>query len=350
MRHDPSRTGSRRVLVIGCGSIGTRHLKNLVTLGVEEIVACDTRPDRLGEVKAQFKVDTVDDVAQAWAYRPHAVVIATPPSLHVPLALDAAERGCHLFIEKPLSDQLDDALERLLAIVQERKLVTLVGCNMRFHPTLRAVKQLCGERAVGHIVAARVEMGHALPEWHPWEDYRTGYSARRGLGGGVILDAIHELDYIRWLLGEVVAVSAYAGKLSQLEIETEDVAAILLRFANGAIGEVHLDYVQRVYSRTCQIIGEEGTIRWDYGTGETRWYTAASRTWQTISNPSRWDPNEMYLDEMRHFLRCLAHEEDPVVDVRDAARTLDVALAAKTSSETGAAVECRQAVSPGANK
>lgn len=328
----PREGAPPRVLVIGCGSIGMRHIRNLLALGVRTIAAYDPRAVRLREVKAQFAVDTVERLEQAWAQRPTAALITAPTSLHVPLAVEAAEHGCHLFIEKPLSDRRDAAVERLLAAVRERQLVTLVGCNLRFHPTLRQVKQLCDARAVGRIVAGRVEVGQYLPDWHPSEDYRQGYSARSELGGGVILDAIHELDYIRWLLGDVAEVSAFAGMLSHLEIDTEDVAAILLRFASGTIGEVHLDYVQRAASRGCHLIGEEGTIRWDYGAGETRWYSAATRQWQTASNPAGWESNQMYVEEMRHFLNCVRGEESPMVDVVEGLRVLEVALAAKTAA------------------
>src|SRR5262249_16524746 len=160
-------------------------------------------------------------------------------------------------------------------------------------------------------------------DWHPSEDYRQGYSARVELGGGIVLDAIHEIDYIRWMLGDVRAVACLAGHLSALEIETEDVAAILLQFASGAVGEVHLDYVQRAYSRTCHVIGDEGTIRWDYTAGEVRWYSAGSGRWEVFPAPAGWQPNEMYVDELRHFLRCLAGDEAPALDVFEARRVLD---------------------------
>jgi predicted dehydrogenase len=201
------------------------------------------------------------------------------------------------------------------------------------------VKRLLNEGAVGRVVAVRVEAGQYLPEWHPWEDYRNGYSARHDLGGGIILDGIHEIDYIRWLLGEVVAVACFAGKLSHLEIDTEDTAAILLRFENGTIGEVHLDYVQRAYSRSCHIIGDEGTIRWDYEAGEVRCYSAATGKWQVIPNPPDWKPNQMYMDEMEHFLNCLARKEEPLLDVFEGRRVLEIALAAKASAETRKFVE-----------
>ena len=141
-----------------------------------------------------------------------------------------------------------------------------------------------------------------MPDWHRLEDYRRGYSARSELGGGVILDAIHEIDYLRWLFGPVADVVCLAGKLSHLEIDTEDTAAMLLQFANGTFGEVHLDYVQRAYRRTCQIIGDEGAIHWDFAAGQVRWYSARTRLWNQYENTAGWEVNQMYIDEMKHFL------------------------------------------------
>ena len=335
------REASLRFLVIGCGSIGKRHISNLIALNTGEILAFDVRGDRRSEVESQFGVEALDNLEDAWKRGPDVALITAPTSAHVSLALQAAEHGCHLFIEKPLSDRLE-GVAQLLKAVQEKNLVTLVGCNLRFHPGLANVKKLLEEGAIGRVVAARVEVGQYLPDWHPWEDYRQGYSARRDQGGGVILDAIHEIDYIRWMLGEVEAVACFTGKLSHLDIETEDTAAILLRFTSGAIGEVHMDYVQRAYSRTCHIIGDEGTIRWDYMAGEVRWYSAAAREWQVFANPPGWEPNQMYLEEMQHFLKCLTREEEPALDVFEGTRVLEVAVGAKASAETGQLVELRR--------
>jgi predicted dehydrogenase len=327
-----SETASRRkFLVVGCGSIGKRHIKNLQHLGVANILAFDVRADRCREISSSFGIEAVESLEAAWKWSPDVAVIASPTSLHVSVATEAALRHCHLFIEKPLSHDWT-GVEQLEAIIRRNGLISLVGCNMRFHPGLMMVKDLLEEPVVGRVIAARVEVGQYLPDWHPWEDYRQSYSARRDLGGGVILDAIHEIDYVRWLLGDVEGVTCLAGKLSRLEIDTEDTAAILFRFKSGAVGEVHLDYIQRVYSRTCQIIGEEGTIHWDYAAGQVRWYSARSREWKTFANPPEWDTNQMYLDEMEHYLRCLEGEEKPVVDIFESARILRIALAAKESA------------------
>ncbi|HEX2385604.1 MAG TPA: aminotransferase class III-fold pyridoxal phosphate-dependent enzyme, partial [Candidatus Binatia bacterium] len=189
------------------------------------------------------------------------------------------------------------------------------------------------------VLSARAAFGQYLPDWHPYEDYRAGYSARRDLGGGIILDAIHEVDFLRWLAGEMQSVACFSGRLSSLEIDTEDTAALLLRFANGAIGEIHLDYVQRAYSRSAEIIGEKGTIRWDYALRAVRWYSAEDRRWRAFNDPETWEPNDMYLDEMRHFLRCLDGAETPALDLINAKRVLEIALAAKAAAENRRVVE-----------
>lgn len=330
-------TEKRRILVVGCGSIGKRHIGNLLSLDAGEIFAFDVSEERRTEVEALWRLETFSDLERSWDKRPHAVVIATPPSLHIPLALQAAERGCHLFIEKPLAATLERVGD-LIETVNRRGLVTLVGCNMRFHPGLRRAKELIASGAVGPVLSLRASFGQYLPDWHPREDYRASYSARSDLGGGIILDAIHELDYLRWLGGEIQSVACFAGRLSSLEIETEDTAALLLRFESGAIGEIHLDYVQRAYRRNAQIVGEKGTVEWDYAARELRWYSAADRQWRTEAE-SNWQPNDMYLEEMRHFLQCLDGAERPALDVVNARRVLEIALAAKAAAESRRVVE-----------
>ena len=108
---------------------------------------------------------------------------------------------------------------------------------------------------------------------------------------------------------------------------------MLLQFANGTFGEVHLDYVQRAYRRTCQIIGDEGTIHWDFAAGQVRWYSARTRQWNQYENPAGWEVNQMYIDEMKHFLTCLAGEAKPELEVSQAAQVLRIALAAKQSAQ-----------------
>jgi len=323
-------------LVVGCGSIGKRHIRNLRTLRVAGIIAQDEQPERCHEVEQEYGVKAYNKVEEALAEKPDVALICTPTSRHMPPALTAARSGCHLFIEKPLSHCLDNVNE-LLEIVAQKNLVTLVGCNMRFHPGIAMMKELLDNRGVGRVICARVQSGQYLPDWHPWEDYRQGYSANEFLGGGVILDGIHEIDYITWLLGEVSQVFCISGKLSSLEIDTEDTAEILLQFRSGPIAEVHLDYIQRSYSRSCQIIGEEGTILWDFGQRQVRFYSAQTGRWKTFKQKHRYDANTMYIDEMKHFLQCIDGKTKPTQDINHGKTVLEIALRAKESARTGKA-------------
>lgn len=308
-----------------------RHARNLIALGQSDVVAYDTSRERREAIARELGVATADDLDAAWNARPDAVLITTPTSSHLPLAREATRRGAALFVEKPLGDTLDGVAELVDAVVQAG-VVSLVGCNMRFHPGVRALKELVDTGALGTILSAHFEVGQFLPDWRPSIDYRTSYSARRELGGGIILDAIHELDYARWLLGEVSEVACFADHVSSLEIDTEDVAAILLRFETGAIAEVHLDYVQRAYSRGCKLVGELGTARWDYNESRLDLYLAHDGEWTARPLFDEWDPNTMYLEELRHFLRCLDGEERPLADVEAGARSLALAMAAKLAS------------------
>jgi predicted dehydrogenase len=322
-----------KFLVVGCGSIGRRHLANLQTLGVRDIIAFDIVEERRHEVAQKFHVSVYKDYEEALAQGARATLICSPTRLHLEQSLRAAELGCHLFIEKPIATSLE-GLDQLTELVQANHIKTLVGCNFRFHPGLQQVKSLLAAGKVGNIVSARAQFGQYLPNWHPWEDYRQGYSARRDLGGGVLLDRIHELDYVRWLLGDVSSVAALIGKLSHLEIDTEDTVDLLLRFAGGYFGTVHVDYVRRTYDCSFEVVGDQGTIQWSFQDHRVRWFTAADNCWHSLEW-QKYEANTMYLDQFRHFFRLLEGEEPSVADVNEGARVLEIALAARQAADEG---------------
>jgi len=325
-----------RFLVVGCGSIGKRHLGNLKLLSAGDLMAYDTRPERREEAREKYGAAVFSDFDVAMRSRPDAVLVCTPTSLHMDYALPAVRQGCHVFIEKPISHDIagvDELIERALS----HNLVTLVGCTFRFHWGLQLAKRLLDEGRIGRLLCARAQFGQYLPDWHPWEDYRQGYSASRSLGGGIILDSIHEIDYIHWLMGKAAAVSCFTGKLSSLDIDTEDMAEILLRFDSGTIAEVHMDYIQRAYNRSCELIGEDGTITWSFQDNQVKVYSAKDKKWQSYGHPPEvdYEINEMYVAEMEHFLRCIRGDEAAVLDAREAKSELEIVLAAKKSSDTG---------------
>ncbi|MBU1179646.1 Gfo/Idh/MocA family oxidoreductase, partial [Patescibacteria group bacterium] len=228
-----------RILVVGFGSIGRRHVKNLLSLGVDDILLY--RRSKKGN---EFNIPEYDDLDEALAQKPDAVLIANPTALHIPIAIKAARVGAHLFIEKPLSHNLE-GVEELSRIIKEKGLISMIAYQYRFHPALQKIKELIDSGVLGKIIFGRVEVGQYLPDWHPGEDYRKGYSARKDLGGGVILTLIHEIDYLTWLLGKPKSVSSVAGHFSNLEIDIEDLAEISVKYENGALGQIHLDCIQK---------------------------------------------------------------------------------------------------------
>ena len=342
-----------KVLVAGLGSIGQRHVRNLRTLlGVElEILSYRVRKvapvltDRLeveGEtgVEDTYRIRSYDRLDEALAERPDAAFVCNPTSHHMAVALPAARAGCHLFVEKPLSHSYD-GVEELIALVEQRKLVAVVGYQMRFHPALRRVRSLLDERAIGQVLAVRVEVGEYLPAAHPYEDYRDSYAARADLGGGVVLSHSHELDYVCWLFGLPRRVFAIGGHLSRLDVDVEDTASILMECViDGKTVPVHVsqDFVQRPPSRTCQIVGDAGKIRIDFSSSTFELFDGqGERTdCHALAGVPR---NELFLDELKHFLACIRGDETEVATLRDGARTLRLALAARDSIRSGRVVD-----------
>lgn len=333
-----------KFLIAGLGSIGRRHVKNLLALGQQDILLYRTFQSTLSDEEfAEFPV--VKNLKEALAYHPDAVIIANPTAAHLDVAIPAAEAGCHLFLEKPVSHSMERISELQAAIRRGRGKI-FVGFQFRFHPGLQKVKNLLLDGAIGRPLSVRAHWGEYLPDWHPWEDYRQSYSARSDLGGGVILTLCHPLDYLVWLFGNVTELWAFADHLSDLIIDVEDTAQIGLKFSNGMLGSVHLDYYQRPPCHFLSIVGSHGTIRWDNEDGTVLLYKFDNSTsklvtgnWERFPIPNNFERNDLFLAEMRHFLAVLRHEELPKCTLEDGIRALKLALAAHYSSTHGQMVQ-----------
>lgn len=321
-----------KFLIAGLGSIGRRHLRNLLAQGEQDIVLYRTHQSTLpDEELAPFPCES--SLEAALAHRPQAVIVANPTALHLQVAIPAAQAGCHLLLEKPISHSLE-GLEQLEQALHQGGGKTLVGFQFRFHPTLRQAAELLKAGAIGKPLSARAHWGEYLPGFHPWEDYRNSYAARDDLGGGVILTLCHPLDYLGWLLGEAENLWAFAGKLSRLEIAVEDTAEIGLQFRSGAFGSLHLDYTQRPASHTLEISGENGRLCWENASGKLSLYRADAEApqWEDFLPPQGFERNHLFLEEMRHFIAVAQGLEQPVCDYWQGKRSLRWALAAHASA------------------
>ena len=319
-----------KFLIAGLGSIGRRHLRNLRALGQEDILLYRTHQATLPDAELG-DLPTFKELGLALAEKPDGVIVANPTALHLEVALAAARAGAALLIEKPVSDSLAGLADLQSALAQSGK-PAMVGFHFRFHPVLNQIKTLLESGQLGKPLSARAHWGEYLPGWHPWEDYRRSYAARADLGGGVVNTLSHPLDYLRWLLGEAESVSAWTGKLSELELDVEDHADMLLRFTAGQEANVHLDYYQRPPSHTLEITCEHGRICWDNATGEAQVFNAQKSSVEVLTPPEGFERNQMFLDEMAAFVRLCQGENLPHCTLADGIRVQELVLAIKQSA------------------
>lgn len=342
-----------KVLIVGLGSIGQRHARNLRRLRGRsvDILACRARgrPDVIDEHMAVVPGRSVDEfyglrtftsLDLAIAERPDAAIVCTPTSLHVPAARALVEAGCPVLVEKPLGHSWE-GVDELLAAAGRRSVVATVGYQLRFHPALLRLRALVAEGAVGRVAGVRAEMGEYLPDAHPYEDYRQGYAARADLGGGVLLSFAHEFDYACWLFGRPRRVFATSPRPGVLGLDVEETAVTVLECERGdevVPVEVFHSFAQRPPSRTCVVKGDRGSIVVDLNAPSLVWKSAAGAivSREAFDGCSR---NQLFLDELAHFLACVAEGGTPAVPLADAAMSLGVALGARESLRSGRVVE-----------
>jgi predicted dehydrogenase len=326
-----------KFLIAGLGSIGRRHFRNLISLGEKDIVLLRSHhATLLDDELAGYPVET--NLHEALKkYKPNAMIITNPTALHLDVAIPSANAGCSILIEKPISNSLDQ-IDRLESALQTGGGRLLVGFQFRFHPTLQKAAQLLKENLIGKPLSFHAHWGEYLPNWHPWEDFKQGYAARSDLGGGVILTLTHPLDYIRMLLGEVDSLWAFTGA-SNLGLEVEDTAEIGLKMKSGALGSVHLDYNQQPPSHRWEIVGSNGTMKWDNASGNLDVFSVEKKSWETHPPPAGFERNAMFIEEMKHFIAVVQKKESPVCTLNDGKQALRLALAAHESERKGTLVK-----------
>jgi predicted dehydrogenase len=342
-----------KALFVGLGSIGQRHLRNLRELkgesvdilawrvrGLNRVVTNILEVESGADLQSRYGLRLVPSLEAGLSENPDVTFICNPSSLHVPVALAALGAGSHVFVEKPLSNNMNK-VDALIAEAERAGLVGYLGSQFRFHPAVMCLQQSLEAGAIGRVLAVRAVVGEYLPNFHRYEDYRSMYAARRDLGGGVVLTQIHELDYLSLLFGTPRRVFAIGGHLSKLEVDVEDVVAVLLDCGTARRPlpiSVQMDYVQRPATRNCEVVGDEGKFVMDltvpyliqYGADGTE---ISRRDWHNFTR------NDMFIDELRNFLAACDGREVPQCTLADGARILRIALSALQSLSSGAVVE-----------
>lgn len=303
-----------KFLIAGFGSIGRRHLRNLIALGQEDIVLLRSHKSTLPEDEIKdIPVET--NISAALAHQPDGVIIANPTALHLDVAIPAAEAGCAIFMEKPVADSLERIPELRQALTKNGGRMQM-GFQFRFHPGFAKLRELMDAGRIGRPLSFRAEWGEYLPGWHPWEDYRKSYSARKDLGGGVLLTLSHPLDYVRYLFGDPNLIWGMNGKISGLELDTDDIAEIGMTMQNGMTGSIHLDYYCRPVRNQLEVIGSDGCLKWTNDDSKVV-LTNADGSAEEYLPEGGFERNQLFIGEMKRFLAVTAGSAAPSCTLDD---------------------------------
>lgn len=337
-----------KILFVGLGSIGQRHLRNVKRVYGDTVEILAYRVRRLSQtfsddmkiregvdLEQEFNIHVFSDYAEALADRPDVVFITNITAKHVEYAIEAAKAGCDIFMEKPLSDNIN-RIQELVNAVKENNIVLYMGYQNRFHPCIQYTKNILEGGLLGRILSADNEFSERLTTMHTYEDYRQTYMARKDMGGGPILNLqIHSLDYLQWLLGIPVSVFTVIPQSSGLEIDVEASASSIYEFktANGDTIPVysHTDFFQFPPVHILKIVGEKGRIEADLNKSVCRLYIeGALKEEKTFEGFIR---NDMFITELKELMEHIAHRTQPEANLSQGIIGLKMALAAKESAK-----------------
>jgi predicted dehydrogenase len=309
---------NKKIIIIGFGSIGQRHYRNLRNSGFVDVWIFDA--DKTKTSSKNLKVLLKLNIKNLKQF--DVAFICSPSNLHIKQALLAARAGCHLFIEKPLSHNLK-GINELSKICRQKKLVNIIACNMRFNPCLKFVKEYLVKKKLGKIYSIHLETGYYLPFWRPKQDYRQSYSAKKSTGGGIIIDGgIHNFDLLFWLnnFSGVRKATLIYNKASNLEIGAEDNFIASFEFLNKVLGLIKGDYLQQPYSWTLKIVGEKGNLEWDFKKSSV--FLATDKEIKKMFEIENYNANQMYEEEIKYFLECVENKKTTFNDVAAAGNIL----------------------------
>ncbi len=247
-----------KAIIIGGGSIGKRHAQNLNNLNISTRI---------------IDIDEIENIDNILNEGFDMGLVCTPNINHIEHCLKLAEYNLPIFCEKPFYSNTD-GIDNLLSIIKKKKLITMVGCNLRFIPEIKNINP--------NSKYISVYFGYDLKKWRPDADHLKSYSANKSLGGGVLLDVIHELDYLYYKFGPIKSISYIKNKLTNITIDTEDLVTGRIEFQNGTLADFTLNYLSEEYQRYYDILDNEVLKRVNLNLD-----------------------NQMYINEINYFIECV---------------------------------------------
>lgn len=324
-----------KVAIIGFGSIGKRHFEILKDLLPHSEIAILTRK-KLKKIPdgAKYNYTKIEEILD---FNPQLAVIANPATQHISVASLLVSEGINLLIEKPISTS-SKGLKDFIRLTKKYNPIIAVGYNLRFLPSLIAFKDfLLNSRKIGEIYSIRAEVGQYLPSWRSDKDYQKSVSAQKDLGGGVMFELSHEIDYLRWILGEIKSIQARCMKKSSLNIDVEDIAHMIIEFApneisNGVFANLTIDFIRHDSTRVVTAIGEKGSLRWNGINGTIELFKVGNNNWQRLFSNSN-EIEDSYYAEWNNLIDSIENQSSLETPFTDAIKTLEVIEAAFISNE-----------------
>jgi predicted dehydrogenase len=320
-----------KVLFIGTGGFGSRHAAAVRSLRPDS--SCIAVRAEHNAATRDNAMSLVPDIDAGLAENPDAAVVALPPALHAAALNRVLEAGVPAYVEKPIATRSTD-ISAAVAEASARGIVTMTGCNLRFLPAFRLIKNMLDAEELGPVVHAALSVGQWLPDWRPGRDYRETYSARAELGGGAIFDLIHEIDLARYWFGEFDDIRAAAGNTGLLDIDCEDHADMVFT-ANTLSVTVHADYLDRRAHREGRIVCAEGTLRYDAIAGVARVETADGGN-RVFATQTAFDNRRSAIDAMAHFIAAVEAGTPSALPLSEGLADLRLAEAARAAAGIGA--------------
>ena len=299
-----------KFLIVGLGSMGKRRIRNLHINGEKNITGFDIRSERMEEAKEKYGIKITDDFNKISAQDFDAMLISTSPEAHGDYIRFALQNKKHFFVEHPINDDGYKEIRQLAD--KDLSIVKAPSCTMRYYTPVKMIKKILDEGRIGKVLAFQYHLGQYLPDWHPWEDYRQVYFSKKETSACREMLPF-ELIWLNWLMNSRVAeVSGSISKVSDLDMDADDIILANLKYENGILGNVLIDVISRKPVRTLRVLGSDGVLDWERFNQEIKLYDAKSKNTETIpvpkGNPETGYVNEeeMYNDEIKAFLDAIS--------------------------------------------
>ena len=292
-----------KILIIGCGSIGQRHIQALLKLGEMNIAAYRTGKGQVKKLPEEIdsNIHVFTNIETALNWNPTHLIISNPTSLHLKYIRIGIKNGLKIFVEKPITNSLKEFNKNTITIDEIKNYKGIVGYNLRFNKLFKKIKELIETKKYGNALSSYLEVGHYLPFWHPYEDYRKSYAAKKELGGGVLKTLSHEIDLVFYLFKDINNIFAKINKLSKLEIDVDDNVDILLSSDLCKSIRIHLDYLKPLPTRKGEVQFEEGLLEYNFNES-TIYFTDYKTKKKELIFSEKTDYNDQYIDQMKYFL------------------------------------------------